>query len=142
MPQALAIIPLIAGLAGTGVSIGESLANRPGMPKAPATPAGPTPAQQKLTQQQEQAAISQQLPNIAEQGSGFTNPAYDAMMASLRAGTAGQPGNTSAANQAVAQLLGLPGTPQSFTPTTSTSNTAVPPSPTALSDFVNTFFRG
>jgi hypothetical protein len=116
------------------------------MPKMPTAtaPTGPTPAQQAQTQAQQESVASQQLPNLQELGGGSFSPAYSAMEAALLAGTAGQPGGQNAANRAVANAFGFPsGFPPlpSLTPATATSNTGVPPSPTALSDFVNAYFR-
>jgi hypothetical protein len=93
----------------------------------------------------QRAAVTQQLPNLQASTSGFTNPAYDAMMAQLLGGTAGQPGSQSSANRAVMQAFGgggggLPGTPQQVNLANSVANTALPNSPTALSDFTNQFF--
>jgi hypothetical protein len=144
MPPLIAALPAIAAIAsiaGTGVTVGETLANQPGAPKPPAAAPGPTPAQQAQTRAQQQAAVTENLPTFEAETMGAANPAYYAMLSALSSGVAGQPGGQNAAQRAVAQSFGFPALP-TLTPSTSTSNTSVPPTPTALSDFVNSFFRG
>ena len=154
MPPLIAALPIIAavaGLAGTGVGLGLELSNQPGSPK-PVTPTAPTPAQNAVTQNQEKALIGQQLPNVLSQTSGLANPEYLAQMAQLLAGTAGSPGSTGAAQQAIAQAFGLPpgaftggggATPASrFTPAGANPNTSAatdPTTPVSLSEFVKSF---
>ena len=144
MPFTLALAATLASLAASGISIGETFANRPSAPKMPTMPTGPTQGQQAAQQQMQRAAVTQQLPNIQASTSGFTNPGYNAMMAQLQSGTAGQPGAGSSANQAVMQAFGMgaPVTPKNLNLAGSTTNTAIPPSQTTLSDFANQFFRG
>lgn len=136
---------LIATLIASAVSVGAtgySLANQPGQPKPTVTPPQGTTAQQQAGARATQAAVAQQLPNQQASASGFTNPAYQSMMAQLGAGTTGTPGAATGANRAVAQAFGFPATPSNFNLAGSTTNTSVPPSETALSDFTNQFFRG
>jgi len=153
MPPVIALLPTIAaiaGLAGTGVGLGLELSNQPGSPK-PVTPAAPTPAQNAATQLQQKALISQQVPNVISQTSGLANPEYAAEIAKLLSGTAGQPGSTGAAQQAIAAAFGLPptafggggATPTAkFTPAGAAPNTSAaadPTSPVSLSEFVKQF---
>jgi hypothetical protein len=119
-----------------------------------------------MSMQQQAGAIGQQEPNVIAQTSGFTNPEFVAQISNLLAGTAGQPGATSAANMATNQTFGLnpavarafglnaPATTAMgggggaattpFTPAGATANNPalLPNSPTALSDFVDSYFRG
>ena len=150
MPPLLAALPIIAAigsLAGTGVGLGLELSNRPGSPKPPSTtttPAVQTPAEQSQQQAQQKALISQQTPNVLSATSGLANPAYVEQIASLLSGTAGQPGSTGAAQQAVGSAFGfnsLPGTPKSFTPSGGAggSGGGTSGAPNNLSDFVNSF---
>jgi hypothetical protein len=144
----LAIIASIAGLAGTGISVGETLANRPSAPKTPpatpATPATQTPAQQSQQLATERGIISQQLPNILSETSGLANPGYVEQVATLLSGQGGAPGSTGAAQQAVNSAFGfnqLPGTPKSFTPAGAGGSSGTNPvgADTGLSDFVKGF---
>jgi len=146
----LALIASLATIAGTGTELGLTLANQPGSPK-PVTPAAPTPAQNAATQLQQKALISQQLPNVISQTSGLANPEYAAEIAKLLSGTAGQPGSTGAAQQAIAAAFGLPATAfggggatptAKFTPAGAAPNTSAatdPTSPVSLSEFVKQF---
>ncbi len=135
-------------LALTAGTTAYEMANKPSAPKPVAPTAQQTAAQNAQLQRQEKAAITQQLPNVLSQTSGLANPEYAGLMASLMAGTAGQPGNTGALNSAVAQAFGLsqaPATPKSFTPAGSSPNTAAgafPTGPVNLSEFVNSYITG
>lgn len=123
----LPVVAAIAGLAGTGVSVGETIANSGG-PKTPATPAPTPPNAQALAQQR--ALVQQQLPNVLGATSGLASSSYDSLIAQILAGTLGQPGSTAAGNAAVGQ---------NFSPANSqATNAAVQGSPVQLSDFVNT----
>jgi hypothetical protein len=133
----LAIIASIASLAGTGITVGETLANQPGSPKPPpTTPAAETPAQQTATQNQQKALINQQLPNILSETSGLANPDYVKQIAQLLSGTAGQSGSSGAASSAVERAFGLPA---NFTPAGSPGSGANSAAPVSLSDFVNNY---
>lgn len=127
MPFSLALAGLLAGLAGTGASIGETIANS-GAPKAPATPAPTPPNAQALAQQK--ALVAQQEPNVVGATSGLASPSYDSMIAQILAGTLGQPGSTAAGNAATGQNFSV----ANSQPT----NAAVQGQPIQLSDFVNT----
>lgn len=131
MPVTLALAGLLAGLAGTGASIGETIANSGGGGKT-ATPTTPTPTPpnaQALAQQR--ALVSQQTPNVVGATSGLASPSYDSLIAQILAGTVGQPGSTAAGNAA---------TGQNFTPANAqATNAAVQGQPIALSDFLNNF---
>jgi hypothetical protein len=158
MPPLLAALPLIAaigGLAGTGVGLGLELSNRPGTPKATTADAGATAATNNANLQAEKAAISQQTPNVNAATSGLANPDYVASIAQLLAGTAGNPGSSGAAQQAIAQAFGLPSpgsgttgtTPgqatstSNFTPAGSNPSPAAQNGPVNLSDFVTRFLN-
>lgn len=127
----LPVIAAIAGLAGTGISVGETLANSGGgapSPTTPTTPAPTPPNAQALAQQK--ALVSQQTPNVVGATSGLASPGYDSLIAQILAGTLGQPGSTAAGNAA---------TGQNFTPANSQpTNAAVQGQPIQLSDFVGT----
>lgn len=125
MPFSLALAGILAGLAGTGVSIGETIANSGGPPKPP----GPTPPSPQVLAQQ-RALVAQQTPNVIGATSGLASPSYDSLIAQILAGTLGQPGSTAAGNAA---------TGQNFSPANSqATNAAVQGQPVQLSDFVNT----
>lgn len=130
MPPLIALLPTLAaigGLAGTGVSIGEAVANSGGPPK-PVTPVATPPNAQALAQQK--ALVGQQEPNVVGATSGLASPSYDSLIAQILAGTLGQPGSTAAGNAA---------TGQNFTPANSqATNSAVQGSPIQLSDFLGT----
>jgi hypothetical protein len=158
----LPAIAAIASLAATGIGLGETLSNQPGAPKPPTTtPTQPTPAQQTTNRQQLEAAAVQQDPTLLAETGGYANPGYLASQSSLLSGGAGQPGGYLSAlqganqqfgiNPAVARAFGLPSGPISgtsaattpFTPAgAGSNNVGGPTGPTALSDFVNAFFRG
>jgi len=152
-PATLTLIATIASLAGTGTSLGLSLANQPSAPKAaPATP-GVTALQNAATVNAEKAAIGQQTPNVIGATSGLANPEYVAQISQLLAGTAGQPGSRGAASDAVAKAFGLPpgviggATPPgrqassttNFKPAGVDANPNPGAAPTNLSDFLTTF---
>ena len=68
------LIAAIASLAGTGVTLGESLANQPSAPKMPAVPpTTPLTPSQNLQQQQ---AAGQSFANQQAQGGGAFSPEY------------------------------------------------------------------
>ena len=154
MPPLLAILPAIAAigsLAGTGVGLGLELSNQPGSP-APTTNAGVTAATNNANVNAERAAVAQQTPNVTSATSGLTSPDYVAQIAQLLAGTAGNPGSSGAAQQAINQAFGLGGGTGGTTPPgvqgTSTSNLPTAgsnPAPGAqsapinLSEFVSRF---
>jgi hypothetical protein len=151
MPFTLALLASLAGLAASGVGLGETLANRPSAPKMPTMPTAPpapTPAQQAQLTNTQKSLIGQQLPNLQAAGSGSLSPSYEAQIAQLLAGIGGQPGANSAANSAVSQAFGLnnlPGAPKGFTPAGSAPSTAAgafPTSPVNLTEFVNSFLQG
>lgn len=150
-PATLTLIATIASLAGTGTSLGLSLANQPGKPKPPpVTPPGVTALQNTATQNAQRAAIGRETPNIIGATSGLANPEYVSSIAQILAGTAGQSGSSGAARDAIAKAFGLPSgtaTPgaqnastSNFTPAgTGASGETAPPGPTNLSDFVSQF---
>lgn len=93
MPEILPVIAAIVGIAGTGVSLGESLANQPGTPKPPAAPTvAQTTPEATATADAQKAAIAQQFPNIQAQTGGTLSPDAFLQLAQLSSGQAGQPG--------------------------------------------------
>jgi hypothetical protein len=127
MPFSLALAGILAGLAGTGASIGETIANS-GAPATPKPPVPTPPNAQALAQQK--ALVGQQEPNVVGATSGLASPSYDSLIAQILAGTLGQPGSTAA---------GASATGQNFTPANSqATNSAVQGSPIQLSDFLGT----
>jgi hypothetical protein len=124
----LPALAAIAGLAGTGVSVGEAIANSGGPPKTPTVPPPTPPNAQALAQQK--ALVAQQEPNVLGATSGLASPSYDSLIAQILAGTLGQPGSTAAGNAA---------TGQNFSPANAqATNAAVQGQPLQLSDFLNT----
>jgi hypothetical protein len=132
MPWLLAALPAIAAIGGTaaaGTTIGLDIANAGNKTVTPTTPAPTPPNAQQLEQQK--ALISQQLPNIVGATSGLANPSYDALIAQILSGTAGQSGANASAGAATGQAF----TPANSQPT----NAAVQGQPVNLSDFINSF---
>jgi hypothetical protein len=149
----ISTLAAIAGLVSAGVGTGlevDSALNKPST-TVPTASTQPTVAQQTQTNLQEKAAVGQQLPQLEGLTSGFANPGYYAQQGAAAAGTAGSPGGSNTALQAVEQAFGLP--PGSLGPgsggassapskyTTAGSGTGTggtyPASPVDLSDFVN-----
>lgn len=129
MPPLVALLPTIAaiaGLAGTGISVGETLANSGSKPAAPAPT--PPPDQQTLLRQRELAG--QQASNIEGQTSGAAGPDFLSLFAPYLAGISGQPGADAAGKGASGQGWA----PANSQPT----NAAVTNQPVNLSDFINT----
>lgn len=129
----LPALAAIAGLAGTGVSIGESIANSGGgapSPTAPTTPQGPKPPDANALLQQK-ALVSNQLPNVVGATSGLASPSYDSLIAQILAGTIGQPGSAAAGASATDQQF----QPANSQPTNSVVNGQQP----NLSDFLSGF---
>lgn len=91
-------ITAAATLAGTGVTIGETLANQPGGPAQPATPQPTQPAQPATTQPSaaQQAAIQQEGSNVQAATGGSLAPASFSQMA---ASLTGNPGDAQTAQQ-------------------------------------------
>ena|SRR5689334_10589840 len=137
MPFSLAIAAAIAGLAASGVGIGETLANKPSAPKPPAPPtAADTAASANKTKEEQIAALSQQTPNIQAATGGSLSPDAWAQLAAILSGQAGSPGIGSSQQDLVTKLLtgggggggtvtagnntggGAPGTPGGLTNTT------------------------
>ena len=114
MPIALLpVIAAIAGLAGTGISLGEMLANKPSGKMPTTAPAAP--AVSPAMAPQIKAAISGQDANIQAQTGGSLSPDYLTQIAPILAGTAG-PGTsgiaqgatnayTGGANNPIAQVI-------------------------------------
>jgi len=151
-PATIALITTIASLAGTGTSLGLSLANRPSAPKPAVTPPAVTAMQNTATQNAEKAAIGGQVPNILASTSGLANPEYVAQIAQLLAGTSGQSGSSGAAQDAIKKAFGISadgpvsGTPgaqasstSNFKPAGTDTNPNPGGQPTNLSDFVTSF---
>jgi hypothetical protein len=124
----LPMLAAIAGLAGTGVSIGETVANSGGgAPTTPTTPTPTPPSAQALAQQK--ALVSQQLPNVVGATSGLANPSYDSLIAQILSGITGQSG----ANAAGASATGQQFTAANNQPTNAAVNNQSP----NLSDFLS-----
>jgi len=106
MPQALiALLPVILGAAGTGVTLDETLANRPGSP-SPATPsAADTAASADKTKQNQLAALSSATPNIQASTGGSLSPDAWAQLAAILSGQAGTPGIGSSQEDLVKKIL-------------------------------------
>jgi hypothetical protein len=152
-PATLTLIATIASLAGTGTSLGLSLANQPGGPPKPQpTPPGVTALQNTERQNAEKAAIGGQVPNILASTSGLANPEYVAQIAQLLSGTAGQSGSSGAAQDAIKKAFGITtggtagGTPgvqgtstSNFKPAGVDTNPNPGSAPVNLSDFVTSF---
>jgi hypothetical protein len=102
MPPLLAIIPAVLALAGTGIGLGESLANQPGTPKAPSL--ADTTASADKTKQNQIAALSQQTPNIQAATGGSLSPDAWAQLAALLSGQAGSPGIGSSQQDLITKL--------------------------------------
>ena len=127
MPFTLALAGLLAGLAGTGASIGETIANS-GTPKPPTAPVTPPPNAQQLLQQRQ--VVGTQDSNLQESGSGDLGSNFLAQMAPYLAGISGQPG---------ANAAGAAGAGQAFSAANSQpTNAAVNNQQVNLSDFINT----
>lgn len=105
MPPIVGLIAAIASLAGTGIGLGETLANQPGTPK----PVTPSPAQTadtaNKTKQDQIAALSQQTPNIQAATGGALSPDAWAQLSALLSGQASNPGIGSSQQDLVTKLL-------------------------------------
>jgi hypothetical protein len=108
-----ATIGAIASVAGAGVSIGETLSNRPGQPQQQqveptavgdlSTPGKEQATANASTAAQQKAAIARQYPNLQEQLGGAVAPDY---LISQAATEAGAPGETNVGADAFRQFLG------------------------------------
>jgi hypothetical protein len=127
-----------SALAGAGTSIGEAIANSGGAPK-PGAPPPPTPPNAQA-QQNLNARVGQQEPNVVGATSGLASPSYESLIAQILAGTFGQPGSTAAGNAATGFTTGTgQSLNQNFTPANSQpTNAAVQGQPINLSDFLST----
>jgi hypothetical protein len=125
----LPALAAIAGLAGTGVSIGESIANSGGGAPSPKTPTAPTPTPPDANALlQRRQLIGSADSNTQAQTSGTAGDFYRLITDQLNSGTLGQAGSQGAANQTV------------FTPANSQpTNAAVAGQVPNLSDFLNSF---
>ena len=123
----LPVIAAIAGLASSGVGIGEAIANSGGS-KPPVAPVTPPPNAQQLLQQRQ--VVGTQDSNLQESGSGDLGSNFLALMAPYLAGISGQPG---------ANAAGAAGAGQAFSAANSQpTNAAVNNQQVNLSDFINT----
>lgn len=127
MPFSLALAGILAGLASSGVGIGETIANSGGS-KPPTAPVTPPPNAQQLLQQRQ--VVGQQDSNLQESGSGDLGSSFLQLMAPYLAGISGQPG----ANAAGAAGAGQQWSAANSQPT----NAAVNGQSVNLSDFINT----
>lgn len=135
MPPIVGLIAAIASLAGTGIGLGETLANQPSAPK-PVTPsAADTAASADKTKRDQLAALGQQTPNIQAATGGSLSPDAWAQLAAILSGQAGATGIGASQQDLVQKLLtgnsgggtvtagnntggGAPGTPGGLTNTT------------------------
>ena len=122
MPEGLvALIPLIAGItgiAGTGIGLGETLANKPGTPSPVPSPAV-TDANAAQTAMNQKALIGQQLPGLQEQTGGSLSPDTLVQLAQLISGQAGTPGISGINADLIKQLSGGGSTVSAGSTTTS-----------------------
>jgi hypothetical protein len=101
-----AIIAAIIGAAVTATTTGLELSGvgRPDSPKAPAP--GPQPLTTGQNQQQ-QAAVSQQLPNLQSLTGGSLSPEYAAQFGALQSGVGNDPQASGNVQAAINQFFGL-----------------------------------
>jgi hypothetical protein len=137
MPLSLAIAAAIAGLAASGVGIGETLANKPGDPAKPTPPtAAQTADTANQTKQNQLAALSQQTPNIQALTGGSLSPDAWAQMASILSGQAGSPGIGASQQDLVTKLL----SGNSGGGTVTAGNNTTPTTPGGTGGLTNTTF--
>ena len=117
MPEAIPIIAAIIGAAGVGTSI-YSLTNQPSAPKATT----PTPAQTAATaatnRQNQEAALSQQFPNIQAATGGSLSPDAWAQFAKILSGQVGTPGIDASSQDLLMKIFGKGSNVNVGTPTT------------------------
>jgi hypothetical protein len=114
MPEIVPIITAIIGAAGVGTSI-YSLSNQLGAPK----PVTPTPAQAAATAGQnrstQEAALSQQLPNLQAQVGGSLSPEALLALSQILSGQGGTPGIGSSTQDLIQKMTVSAGAPNSGT---------------------------
>jgi hypothetical protein len=106
MPQVAPIVALISagiGAAGLGYSIYEK-ESAPGAPKPSAVP----PPLTTQGNQQQAAAVGQQLPDLQSLTGGSLSPEYYAQFGAGQAGLSNDPRSTGNIQQAISQFFGLP----------------------------------
>lgn len=143
-----AIIPIVTALvtaAGVGTSI-YSLTNQPSAPKV--GPTGPQPLTSGQSNDVKQA-VSQQLPNLQSLTGGSLSPETTAVLASLAAGTAGDPRTSGLTQQVINQFFGLGAPGNTGLTSTGTGSTSTPslsaPSgapPGLIDKGINDIFQG
>jgi hypothetical protein len=105
------LIPIITAIAGAGslAATGYELANQPGTPKAPATPA-PSPADAAKTaasnRATQEAALSQQLPNLQALTGGSLSPEALMRLSEILSGQGNTPGIGASSQDLIAKLFG------------------------------------
>lgn len=102
-PAIVGLVAAIASLAGTGIGLGETLANQPGSPKPPSL--ADTTASADKTKQSQIAALSQETPNIQAATGGSLSPDAWAQLAAILSGQAGNPGIGASQQDLVTKLL-------------------------------------
>src|SRR5215467_2074447 len=91
MPEAIPIIMAIVGVAGA-VEGGISLANRPGIPKAPKPSPEETAAAATKTKQNQIASLEAAFPSIQQLTGGSLSPDAWLALSQLITGKGGEPG--------------------------------------------------
>lgn len=158
--SALAGAATLAGLAGTGITIGEQLANQPGSAPTPQIPTGPTTPgpQTQATNLAQKAAVASSLPNLQSLTGGSLSPEYASQWAGLNTGLSGNPQAAGNIQATINQLFGFgasPGGPtggfSTMTPSGSSISDLLPragippggaPSGTLVDNLLNQDFRG
>ena len=99
----VALIAAIAGLAASGVTIGETLANQPGgAPKAPAI----TPEQAATTRKNQEASLANAFPNFQALTGGSLSPESWITLSQLATGQGGAQGIGGASSDLLQKFLG------------------------------------
>lgn len=105
-PGTIALIGLISSLAFGGAGLGETLANKPGTPKAapPPTQAQDNAAAAQQKQAQE-ASVSSAFPTLQQQTGGSLSPEATVQLANLLTGNAGSSGIGATNQDLITKLL-------------------------------------
>jgi hypothetical protein len=124
------LIAAISGAGGAATSIYQAT-NQPGQPK----PAVPTPAQNAATagsnRATQEAALSQQLPNLQSQVGGSLSPEALMQLSQLLTGSAGTPGIGASSQDLIQKMTVSAGAPSGSNPATPGSPGLTPVAPYA-----------